>query len=857
MARIETWFNQDLQEAVKVRYIDGNVFSADNQGNIVGVNVFDGGDPATLGGTVAANIIRSDGVTVAASGTLSGNKCSVILPQAAYAVPGVISIIIKLTSGSDITTVCAVVANVYMSSTDSVVDPGTIIPSIETLIEEIEAAVATIPADYSELWTSLAPAFSTSVIYRAGDYVTYDGHLYRFTDYHAAGSWESNKAVQVTLGSGLTFVDDAIKAVSNTQANKSLCVANYTLTPGTINKSLQLNTTDSNFRHIEYTVSTQRVLYIAGRNYSSNYPGWMIVDANNNILDYQKGIAGSTVFAENVAIPRSASKVYVNCYSNENAYICEYTEQNTEAPEVKTSLKNIGGKIVQGKAYKVNKTTTDGDYSYIEAEISEGEYFVTGRNMGKNFPLFILLDGSNNVIYYFGDSVEFNALDYKVTAPTGTKKIIVNSSYGYRYPMVKKHIKSTSENLDTVLNIDEREKYINLVSVNPTITYGSVVHFNQTTSADDNYMHTEYSCDAGKTYYVNGRNFSRNYPMIMFVNGDGNVCYTSGGSLTNNKPYFDMKVTAPLDAVTLIVNSYKGWDIDIKVDGSETLYSTLNSQQLTGVYLGETPTKEIEYDLVNGSWVYNSSKAERNLSKFGFAYAIMLERIMKTYPLATVICCNLNECERTTSVSVGFPELNKIGETVADYNNVIEKLAKAFGAILVDHHSCGITYYNLESYMYDWSSSTGEGLHPNAAGMALIARQTVKDLSGVDWTGKKVSVYGDSISTYNGTGSTYNQYPNGDVTSVGLTWWYKALITDLHMTLLTNGSGGGRSVSTIREGHLSGRPKSGCNQDAIDALAVNGTAPDVIVIKQGINDFGNVGSTANMDLNGHYYFGGL
>lgn len=856
MAKIETWFNQDLKEAVKVRYLDGNVFSADNAGNIVGVNVFDDGSPASLSGSVSASVIRADGATVAVSGTLSGNKASVVLPQAAYAIPGLISIVIKLTSGTDITSLCAVVGNVYMSTTDSVVDPGTIIPSVETLIAEIEAAVATIPADYSDLWTSLAPAFSTSVAYSAGDYVTYDGHLYRFTDYHAAGSWESNKAVTVTLGAGLTTVDDAMKTVSNTQTNKSLCIANYTISAGTVNRSLQTNTSDSNFRHIEYTVSSQRVLFIAGRNYSSNYPGWMIVDANNNILDYQKGIAASTAFTENVIIPRKAAKVIVNAYAHENAYICEYTEQETESPEIKTNLMNIGGKIVQGKAYKIDKTTTDGDYCYLEAEITEGEYFITGRNMGKNFPLFILLDGSDNVIFYLGEATNFNVTDYKITAPSGTKKLIVNTSTGFRYPMIKKHVPSTTENLDTVLNIGERDKKIGLVSVNPTVTYGTVVHFNQTTASDANYMHSEYSCTGGKTYYITGRNFSSNYPMIMFVNGNGDVCYTSGNALTNSKPYFDMKVAAPMDAVTLIVNSYKGWDIDIKVDGEETLYGTLQSQQLTGVYLGETPTKEIEYDLVEGSWVYNSAKAERNLSKFGYAYAIMLERIMKTYPTATVICCTMNECERTTD-EIGFPERNKVGETVADYNNVIEKLAKAFGAMIVDHHSCGITYYNLDSYMSDYSSSTGEGLHPNAAGMALIAKKTVKDLSGIDWTGKKVSVFGDSISTYNGTGSTYNYYPTGDVTAVGQTWWYKSLITDLHMSLLTNGSGGGRSVSTIREGHESGRPKSGCNQDAIDALAVNGTDPDVIVIKQGINDFGNVGSTGNRDLSGNYYFGGL
>lgn len=206
MARVETWFNQDLTEAVKVRYIDGNVFSQDNNGNLIGVNVFSGGNVATLSGSVAASIIRADGATIPAVGTLSGNRASVVLPQAAYTVPGALSIVIKLTSGTDVTTLCAVVANVYMSSTDSVVDPGTIIPSIDALIAEIDAAVASIPADYSSLWASLAPVFSNATAYRAGQFVTYDGGLYEFVTDHPAGTWNSGHVSQVNVGAALFSV---------------------------------------------------------------------------------------------------------------------------------------------------------------------------------------------------------------------------------------------------------------------------------------------------------------------------------------------------------------------------------------------------------------------------------------------------------------------------------------------------------------------------------------------------------------------------------------------------------------------------------------------------------------------------
>jgi len=151
MAMIETWVNQDLTAPVQVVYLPGNVFSQDNNGNLIGVNVFQDGEPATLSGSVSASVIRADGATVAVTGSLSGNQCSVVLPQACYAVPGVLSIVIKLTGDGAVTTVGAVVANVYRSSTDTAVDPGQVIPDISALIAAIDAAVASIPLDYSNL----------------------------------------------------------------------------------------------------------------------------------------------------------------------------------------------------------------------------------------------------------------------------------------------------------------------------------------------------------------------------------------------------------------------------------------------------------------------------------------------------------------------------------------------------------------------------------------------------------------------------------------------------------------------------------------------------------------------------------
>lgn len=196
---IETWFNQDVKQPVKVRYLDGNIFSQDNNGNRVGVYLYDRETPVNVSGTVSANIIRSDGATVVGTGASNGNAAYIDLPSSAYAVPGVVSIIIKETSGSVITTLFAVVANVYQSSTDTVVDPGTILPSIASLIAEIEAAVESIPADYSALWETVAPPFDTDTQYKYGDLTTRDGTLYKCIRSHL-GTWDASDFRATTLG---------------------------------------------------------------------------------------------------------------------------------------------------------------------------------------------------------------------------------------------------------------------------------------------------------------------------------------------------------------------------------------------------------------------------------------------------------------------------------------------------------------------------------------------------------------------------------------------------------------------------------------------------------------------------------
>lgn len=114
MARFETWLHSDLKQMVNVADLNGVLFSKDSGGNLIGVEVTDDGAPAALSGTVMGYAVLSDGTTVKIGGSLDRSKAYVVLPSAVYAVPGSVSIVIKVgttTVGACRGTICSFITD--------------------------------------------------------------------------------------------------------------------------------------------------------------------------------------------------------------------------------------------------------------------------------------------------------------------------------------------------------------------------------------------------------------------------------------------------------------------------------------------------------------------------------------------------------------------------------------------------------------------------------------------------------------------------------------------------------------------------------------------------------------------------
>ena len=168
MALVENRFVCDLSKPVQAQALKGNVFSLDNLGSRLSVLIYDNGQPATISGSITGNCILPDGSTVNISGGLTtengGSKAYVDVPQSCLLIPGILKIAIKCTSSSVITTLAAIVANVYMTKTDNVITPSQQL--IADWNAEISAAIATQNASIASQDTKiddLESAFNSSL----------------------------------------------------------------------------------------------------------------------------------------------------------------------------------------------------------------------------------------------------------------------------------------------------------------------------------------------------------------------------------------------------------------------------------------------------------------------------------------------------------------------------------------------------------------------------------------------------------------------------------------------------------------------------------------------------------------------
>ena len=352
MAQFVKHFVQDLTQDIRIRQCGTLVFNADALSNVITIDLYNGTEPATLSGTVVGAVICSDGSTVPIdNGTISGNTVTITLTAACFAILGQIGVGVQVVSGDIKTTVLKAVYNVEAFETDTVVDPDERITiSVGDLVQDIADAVATIPADYSDLLATIAPTFSTGTAYAAGQYVWYDGTLYRFTTAHSAGNWNSAHVTAAVVGNDLSYLrtalvdHNAINVLEQITANQESTSYNgttYTIVNGVWTVS---GTTSANFtRKIFESLSVLPAWFAPGKTIyiRLNKTGSMdsmrlvIYPAYNGAVDANSLVDTRVDMAYTVPSNYTGSGLVVRLYASKNV-----TLNGTVFPEFLQALGN-------------------------------------------------------------------------------------------------------------------------------------------------------------------------------------------------------------------------------------------------------------------------------------------------------------------------------------------------------------------------------------------------------------------------------------------------------------------------------------------------------------------------------------
>lgn len=176
MAVMELWRRRDLEGTVKPEYIDGNFFTQDSVGNLVGVKCYKDGAEVALTGSVTGYCVLPSGETVSVAGTRSGNQASILVPQSALAYTGPLGITLKLIDGNTITTLMSIIVVVYRSKTDTVITPSSQIITdwanqISAALQEVEDASAAQDVKIADLKSAFDSVTEPTKNIFAGDYL--------------------------------------------------------------------------------------------------------------------------------------------------------------------------------------------------------------------------------------------------------------------------------------------------------------------------------------------------------------------------------------------------------------------------------------------------------------------------------------------------------------------------------------------------------------------------------------------------------------------------------------------------------------------------------------------------------------
>lgn len=134
-------FTIDVKSGLIQQPVRPQLMKGDRRANRIIVRMMDGGEALDLTGAAVTGSFISplDGAEIPLTGSVSGNEASVILKDACYAETGHYECNVKLTYGDTERTVLSITGHVLSKGSGAVIDVDNVIPSLDSLLAQIEA----------------------------------------------------------------------------------------------------------------------------------------------------------------------------------------------------------------------------------------------------------------------------------------------------------------------------------------------------------------------------------------------------------------------------------------------------------------------------------------------------------------------------------------------------------------------------------------------------------------------------------------------------------------------------------------------------------------------------------------------